>query len=66
MPKPKQAVGLPAVPGLPEGSTIYALHAYIVLAFAAGAPKLYMHMIRQRSKQLRGKTAAGGGKVKAS
>eukprot|EP00752_Nemacystus_decipiens_P002563 g2403.t1 len=59
-----KAVGLPGVPGLPEGSTIYALYAYIVLAFVVGAPKLYMHMIRQRGKQLGG--AAGGGKAKAS
>lgn len=58
--KTKQAVGLPGVPGLPEGSSIYALYAYIFLAFAVGAPKLYMHMIGQRKKQL------GGVKAKAS
>ncbi|CAM9488939.1 unnamed protein product [Ectocarpus sp. 12 AP-2014] len=56
-----KAVGLPGVPGLPEGSSIYVLYAYIVFAFAIGAPKLYMHMLRQRKKQLQ-----GGGKVKAS
>lgn len=49
------------MPGLPEGSSIYVLYAYIVFAFAIGAPKLYMHMFRQRKKQLQ-----GGGKVKAS
>lgn len=67
LPKPggvarEQAVGLPGIPGLPEGSSIYALYAYIVTAFAVGAPKLYLHMIRQRKKQLGG----GGGKTKAS
>ncbi|CAM9830216.1 unnamed protein product [Laminaria digitata] len=57
-----KAVGLPDIPGLPEGSTLYILYAYIVFAFAIGAPKLYLHMIRQRKKQLQG----AGGKVKAS
>ena len=59
-----QAVGLPDIPGLPEASTFYILCAYIVFAFTVGAPKLYVHMIRQREKQLRG--GGGGGKVKAS
>lgn len=57
-----QAVGLPDIPCLPKGSTMYILYAYIVFAFAIGAPKLYLHMIQQRKKQLQ----AGGGKVKAS
>ncbi len=60
--KREQAGGLPRIPGLPEGSSIYALYTYIVAAFAVGAPKLYLHMIRQRKKQL----GAGGGKTKAS
>lgn len=45
---------------------MYALYAYIVVAFLLGAPKLYMHMIRQRGKQLGGTAASGGGKAKAS
>lgn len=45
---------------------MYAVYAYIVLAFVVGAPKLYTHMIRQRGKQLGGTASAGGGKVKAS
>ena len=57
-----QAVGLPGIPGLPDRATLYILYAYIVFAFAIGAPKLYFHMIRQRKKQLQG----AGGKVKAS
>lgn len=66
LPQRKQAVGLPGLLGLPEGSTIYALYAYIVLAFVVGAPKLYMHMIHQRGKQLGEAAAAVNGKVKAS
>lgn len=59
-------MGPPGVPGLPEGSSIYALYAYIAAAFVVGAPKLYMHMLRQRKKQLGAAAARGDAKAKSS
>ncbi|CAM9376949.1 unnamed protein product [Discosporangium mesarthrocarpum] len=54
-----KASGLYTIPGLPGGAEIWILYAYLLFAFVFGAPKLYLHMLKQRAKQLR--QGSGGG-----